>query len=97
MLHLRLLPEFAKSVIQQAPEIRLHVRQPITGPSHIAFEEQNIDLAIGFNAILRRHATPSLGEVDGREHCMPDEAMQCPKSRAMKSPWSCSWNASMFS
>ena len=65
-----LLPEFAKSVIQQAPEIRLHVRQPITGPSHIAFEEQNIDLAIGFNAFFG--ATPHL-----RSERLMDESIVC--------------------
>ena len=45
-----LLPELAESASHIAPNIELHIRQPITGPSHIAFEEQNFDLAIGFDA-----------------------------------------------
>ncbi len=53
-----LLPELAEFVSQLAPDIGLHIRQPITGPSHIAFEEQKIDLAIGFNAMFG--ATPHL-------------------------------------
>jgi DNA-binding transcriptional LysR family regulator len=53
-----LLPELAEFVIQRAPDIGLLIRQPITGPSHIAFEQQDIDLAIGFNAFFG--ATPHL-------------------------------------
>jgi DNA-binding transcriptional LysR family regulator len=53
-----LLPELVESVIQRAPNIGLVIRQPITGPAHVAFEEQNIDLAIGFNAFFG--ATPHL-------------------------------------
>jgi DNA-binding transcriptional LysR family regulator len=45
-----LLLELAESASRIAPNIELHIRQPITGPSHVAFEEQDIDLAIGFDA-----------------------------------------------
>lgn len=47
-----LLPEFCESAGTLAPNIELHVRQPITGPSQVSFEEENIDLTIGFDAIF---------------------------------------------
>lgn len=47
-----LLPTLAESMIRTAPNIEVQVRQPITGPAHLAFEEENIDLAVGFDAIF---------------------------------------------
>lgn len=47
-----LLPTLAESMIRIAPHIEVHVRQPITGPPHIVLEKDNIDLAIGFDAIF---------------------------------------------
>ncbi|HTO78826.1 MAG TPA: LysR family transcriptional regulator [Methylocystis sp.] len=47
-----LLPTLVGMMARLAPNIELHVRQPITGPPHVALEEENIDLAIGFDAIF---------------------------------------------
>ena len=47
-----LLPTLAESMIRIAPHIEVHIRQPITGPPHIVLEKDNIDLAIGFDAIF---------------------------------------------
>lgn len=47
-----LLPALAESMVRIAPNIKLQIRQPITGPAHIALEEENIDLAVGFDAIF---------------------------------------------
>ncbi len=47
-----LLPNLAESMTRNAPNIEVHIRQPITGPCHIALEGENIDLAIGFDAIF---------------------------------------------
>lgn len=49
-----LLPKLAESMIDTAPNIEVHVRQPITKPPHVALEEDNIDLIIGFDAIFDR-------------------------------------------
>ncbi len=47
-----LLPKLAESTMLIAPNIEVHVRQPISGPPHVVFEEENIYLAIGFDAIF---------------------------------------------
>jgi len=47
-----LLPTLAEGMALAAPNTEVHVRPPITGPLHIALEEKNIDLAIGFDAIF---------------------------------------------
>jgi DNA-binding transcriptional LysR family regulator len=47
-----LLPTLAESMVRIAPNIEVQVLQPITGPAHIALEEENIDLAVGFDAIF---------------------------------------------
>lgn len=47
-----LLPSIAESMARSAPEVELRVRHPISGAPHIAIENENIDLVIGYNAIL---------------------------------------------
>lgn len=47
-----LVPRLAESMIETAPGVELHVRQPIAKPPHAALEEDNIDLIIGFDAIF---------------------------------------------
>ncbi len=47
-----LLPPLAEAMARFAPNIEVRIRQPITGPPHVAMEEENIDLAIGFDAML---------------------------------------------
>jgi DNA-binding transcriptional LysR family regulator len=47
-----LLPTLAEAMARAGPNIEVHVRQPITGPPHVALEEENIDLVIGFDAVL---------------------------------------------
>lgn len=46
------LPELAESIMRIAPNIEVQIRQPIVGPPHLALEEDNIDVAIGFDAIF---------------------------------------------
>ncbi|MGD9539788.1 LysR family transcriptional regulator [Methylocystis sp.] len=52
------LPKLAESIMRIAPNIEVHIRQPIVGPPHIALEKENIDVAIGFDAIFG--ATPHI-------------------------------------
>lgn len=47
-----LLPKIADALSRIAPDVELQIRQPIAGAPHIAIEEENIDLAIGYNAIF---------------------------------------------
>jgi DNA-binding transcriptional LysR family regulator len=49
-----LLPGVAETMSRVAPNVELHIRQPIVGAPHIAMEKENIDLAIGYNAIFGR-------------------------------------------
>lgn len=51
-----LLPDLTESVINNAPNIGLHIRKPIDKPPHLALEEDNLDFVIGFNAIFDRAA-----------------------------------------
>jgi DNA-binding transcriptional LysR family regulator len=47
-----LLPGIAETMSRVAPDVELHIRQPIAGAPHIAMEKENIDLAIGYNAMF---------------------------------------------
>lgn len=47
-----LLPLIAESATRIAPGVELRIRQPLSGAPHIAIEEENIDLAVGYDAIL---------------------------------------------
>jgi DNA-binding transcriptional LysR family regulator len=51
-----LLPGVADTLSRIAPQVELHIRQPIAGAPHVAIEEENIDLAIGYDAMLGRAA-----------------------------------------
>ena len=46
------LPKLAELIIRIAPNIEVQIRQPIIGSPHLALEEDNIDVAIGFDAIF---------------------------------------------
>ena len=47
-----LLPSVAEKVARAAPNVVLDVRSPVSGPPHVAIEEESIDLAIGFDGIF---------------------------------------------
>jgi DNA-binding transcriptional LysR family regulator len=64
------LPKLAESIMRIAPNIELNIRQPIVGPPHIALEKENIDVAIGFDAIFGN--TPHICS-----DALMDESMVC--------------------
>jgi DNA-binding transcriptional LysR family regulator len=47
-----LLPKLTESITKRAPNIEIHVRQPIDKPLAAALEEDEVDLVIGFDAIF---------------------------------------------